>query len=549
MGERGKNDPHKTPGEIFGVSPRQGMMRMMKQNLLFLAVLLFVFLAAGCEGGEDVAFYATPSLSYSIDPVFREFYNYRGGESRLGKAISPPFQEGRKTVQFVEAGKMIFNPDAPVKDLFRMAPLGVEMWASEPPVEPPAHPGLHYIAGHIIFPDFYPLYEQLGAQMVGKPLTEVKFNPIRQRYEQYFENLGFYRLIGSSEVRLLSYGVWACKERCSLTEPTWRDSIIDTHSVDVIDPTFKPFVTEKGIDFTGSALETARRADDGKWEQILENIVLVAEAANQSESVALRPVSEMLNILPDAPRPYSGDPNNYFYPAQDSNLGYEIPNFFWEYIEKHGNIAVFGAPITHYTPFDQMRYHQCFQNLCLFYDPGAPEGARIRPEPLGYAYKVLYGKPALQPTPVPTLTLAPTRTPEPPLTVTLEPAPASPSPLGPEQPPQPPGIVVPGMREIAMQVWERYTVVKTLQSQEIGVWILENNHPMVGQTAELTLKLPDGSEQVYTLAPTDLNGQTSITLPAIEAPNGALIYYKACVPVAADLRTCIADYFVIWNTP
>ena len=47
---------------------------------------------------------------------------------------------------------------------------------------------------------------------VGKPPTELHYNPETQRYEQYFENLGMYWLEseGPEHVRLLNYGAWKC---------------------------------------------------------------------------------------------------------------------------------------------------------------------------------------------------------------------------------------------------------------------------------------------------------------------------------------------------
>ena len=51
------------------------------------------------------------------------------------------------------------------------------------------------------------------------------------------------------------------------------------------------------------------------------------------------------------------------------------------------------------------------------------------------------------------------------------------------------------------------------------------------------------------MPPTDPTGKSSLLLPQIEALNGAIIPFKACVPVQADLKVCVADIFVIWNNP
>ena len=167
-------------------------------------------------------------------------------------AISPPRKEGSATVQFLETGKMVFDPNAPANNRFRMAPLGLEMAVREPDTAPPSNPELHYLNGHTIAPvDFYPLYEKMGADMVGQPLTEVKLNLIRKRHEQFFENLGFYRIEGTTEVHLLAYGTWVCQDKCVEGAP------LDQATIDIlsyIDPVFQGFVNQVGADLTGFAL-------------------------------------------------------------------------------------------------------------------------------------------------------------------------------------------------------------------------------------------------------------------------------------------------------
>ena len=153
-----------------------------------------------------------------------------------------------------------------------------------------------------------------------------------------------------------------------------------------------------GADFTGFGLAEAYTADDGKKEQILENIVV---AADPDQKVDLRPLSQMLSIQPEPPRPYSGDPDYYFY-ATDGDKGYEIPQELWDYIVEHGGIEEFGPPITHYGPLFGTAYHQCFTKLCLAFNLSPTDTSPVRPEPLGYAYKVLYYDTKPAPTAVPT---------------------------------------------------------------------------------------------------------------------------------------------------
>jgi hypothetical protein len=460
--------------------------------------------------------------NYQVDPIFREYYNYLGGMGLLGPAISPARTEGSATTQFLETGKLVFDLSAPVSSRFRLEPLGLEMDVTEPPVQQPKNADIHYVAGHSIPPEFYLLYERIGAGTVGKPLTEPRFNMIRRRYEQYFENLGFYRIEGTSDVHLLAYGIWVCGQKC-MPEPTSGEATIDIRSY--IDPAFQEFVKKYGADFTGFALTSAYQTSDGKWMQILENVVLEADSRLDPKEIMIQPLSQKVNVITEEPQPRQGGSGMYFYPLQDGS-GYEIPFYFWDYIDSHGGFSIFGPPITHYSPLMKEIYHQCFKNLCLSYNPSAIEGARVRPEPLGYAYKVLYYQPSTQEPPVSTVKSMPTFTAVPEVELSQD-----------------------SMREISLRVWQRYLVMEQKQGQEIEIWVEENNQPVADKVVELTVKIPDQMEQVFQMPPTNASGQTSFLLPEIKALNGTIVPFKACYVAAQDLKVCVADIFVIWNNP
>lgn len=512
-------------------------MKAPKIRPIYLLIVCALFLN-GCQGAEGTPQIPQTPSRYSIDPLFREFYEAKGGESRLGLVISPLISEGRRTVQYVENAKLVYDPQAPSGQRFSFAPLGLELIVPEPPLPaPPPDSPLRYEGGHYIFPDFYPLHEQYGPRLAGKPLTEVRYNLIRDRYEQYFENLGFYRLKGQAEVRLLPYGVWACRERCNIAGLYNQSNIIDSAGVGAIDATFRPFIEKFGSDFSGHVLRPAERNSQGQWQQIMENIVLVADGPNQAETVRLLPVSKLLDITPEAPRRARGDPDYYFYPVRGDQRGYEIPNFFLEYLQKHGGFAVSGAPIIHYSPLGDLFYHQCFENLCLYYNPSAPEGAQVRPEPLGFAYYSHISKPKPSPSP----TLAPPTEASPVVSSTPSPTEESPTPTL-QLAPTPSWL-----REIAIQVWKRYRELRPSKAQQIGVWILENNQPKAGQQVELTLFMPDGSQPTFLLPLTNHQGHASLTLPPLQAPKGALIYFKVCLLISPEMRACVKDYFVIWQ--
>jgi hypothetical protein len=254
---------------------------MLKTNRLIAFTLLILLLGA-CQPTEI----PTPSNqtnsqssnqsaeSYPIDPLFNDLYTYLGGEPVLGPAISPLIESGELKSQYVEAGLLTYDPRATESDRFQLAPIGLTLGVEEPPVPNPGVPGERYLNGHIISPDFLPLYEKLGgARFVGQPLTEANRNPETGRVEQFFENLGFYRIESepTGQVHLLSYGVSACAERCRYASNT---NSLPEQQGDLPEP-FGIAATQLGPNFTGRPLTQPLVAADGSTEVVFENVVLV----------------------------------------------------------------------------------------------------------------------------------------------------------------------------------------------------------------------------------------------------------------------------------
>ena len=77
----------------------------------------------------------------------------------------------------------------------------------------------------------------------------------------------------------------------------------------------------------------------------------------------------------------------------------------------------------------------------------------------------------------------------------------------------------------------------------------EDGVPLAGMEFSLTVTLPDDSRRNYFLAPTGTDGQTSVTLDPIEAPNGSSILYQACVVSVLDRPVCLQGMFLIWDNP
>ena len=516
----------------------------MNKTLFILVISAFLL----CSCGPDLAL--VPPCEYEVDPVFRELYEQLGGIGNLGCAISRAFDYTNVTYQYFDTVLMVHDPQGAARPKQRLAPIGREMGIAEPVVPRPEGYDVRYIEGHIIYDAFEPMYERLGGmRYVGKPLTEVHFNPNYQRYEQYFENVGLYLKEGNdpSQVRLLAYGAWQCSASCRQMQPD--ESTVELPHFTA--PQFSEAVTRLGPHFTGFAISEAHQTPDGYLEQVFENVVLVADPGQPSR-VFPRPITESLGIFPDPLVERSADPELYFYPLQGENKGYHIPKAFMEYIAQHGGQEAFGAPISERVRWQSNVYRQCFVNLCLEEHLDGPEYYRIHPEQLGYQYLELPVQPVSAPLggePAPDANVQ-AQTAVQPTPPPVEPTPVQAAPQQPAAPAdaqtssssQPPG-------QINIQVWEIFPMVASNQNQEIGVSVYENNDPMIGIEPDISVVLPDGSSRSYYMYPTGEDGQTRMLIEPIQAPSGTLIPYEVCIFFPGGQKLCVKDSFLIWDNP
>jgi hypothetical protein len=478
----------------------------IKKFSLILLVTLFWLFGSGCDTDQASNLETIDVPIFEVDQVFREFYAHLGGRETLGEPISDVMIEGDWTVQFLETGKMVLDRKAPAFRRFHFAPLASDLGVVEPSLPPPTQPSPYYIKGHYVSPDFWMLFESLGGEaIVGAPVTEEKYQPAYRRYEQYFEGLGFYRFEDSTDVHLLAYGVWVCGSRC--TSPR----VMNAGPIDIkpyIDPTFTPLVRILGTDFTGFPISEPYISRDGMWKLIFENVVLVANGPNVPDTGKLARLSKELGISTQPMRASSGAADVYFY-AVDGNLGYDIPLHFWNYIQVHGGINIFGPPIGHYEPFlNSQSHHQCFVYLCLMDEVLWDGRVSVHPEPLGYAYKqLLYEKESVK---------------------------DEPSSFG---------------WAVTMRVWELYPVISADLEQVIGVSITNNDAPLSNVTPKLTLTMMDGSKKEIAMPATDASGQSTVRFDPTYAENGTLIPYTVCISRLETEKFCVSDTYLIWNNP
>jgi hypothetical protein len=322
-----------------------------------------------------------------------------------------------------------------------------------------------------------------------------------------------------------------------------------------IDPTFQGFANSQGADFTGYALSDAYVNQEGLWEQILENVVLVAGSADSPQTVRLKSLADELSLQTVLPGLKSGNPDLYFYPTQE-DLGYEVPSYFFDYLNSHGGLAISGPPVAQVSSFGDKMKHQCFTNLCLVFDPVANEGGRVRPEPLGYAYKYLYYQETLPPTPTPEPAILmgwPTPQGQPDLTEAVPPVlPGEGSPPEQAQPPLnpvDPGSLGQTERTVTFRSWEHFPVLGAGRIQEVGIDANSDGQPMGGLPLELTVTMPDGNQKYFIMPETDANGKSVLSLPPFDAPNGTIIPYLICVRLNNLENICLEKSFIIWSLP
>ncbi len=477
---------------------------LFRNLLVILLLVAFVFPLAACDGIVIPDEQTPPNLSpdtLQIDPFFDKFYAFLGGEEMMGPAISPMVEKDGRYYQYTMNGLMIFNPSSPATELFKLFPIGVEMGISERAVPPPAQSEQLYENGHIIGQPFRALYENNGRISYGAPLTEMFYNRLRRRYEQYFEGAAFYQMRDSGEIGMLAYGAFMCGESCNVTN--MGNSVLDyTHP---IAPVFKDFVHQYGLRFTGFPIGELF-SWDGKWFQVYQNVVMVANSPEQPGSARLFSVVKDLGVLRENPGPPSGVAGMNFYSVSEET-GYDIPAYFWDYLVSHGSLQVSGAPVSHLKDYSEGSSRQCFENLCLIFDKSAPTYAQVYPEQLGYQFMGLLSdkEPVVEPT----------------------------------------GET--HQSSIILRVEEDQPTVRTDEQQEIRVTVLRNGFPVSGVKLDITLTMPDNSTQNFILPETGADGKASLLLPMVQAENGSVILYQVCVINQDQANFCYEDTFAIWN--
>jgi hypothetical protein len=463
------------------------------------ALLIVAIGLSACTGGTATQPQTSETAQGAalVAPVFREFYALRGGAPFLGPAISAEFDHDGLTLQYVQSGLMTFDPGRTGSARYAFAPLGVKLGYYEPPNNPNPQSGVH-IGEYPSDAAIKLLYQALGGEeVVGRPLTNLRINQRQNRLEQHFANMGLARPLDdpNAPAFLLAYGVYDCSATCRYKPP---DNVLIAFA-DILPAPFQEPIERLGSDLFGEMLAGPYDLPDGGQEVVFRNLVLYTDPDVPGRVLA-RPIVEMVGVQPGSLAARLDTPYIVFFPLEGS-LGHNIPVFFYEYISVHGGLDVFGFPITELQPVEAGVYRQCFTNLCLDYHEAAAPPYQIQPSPLGQEYKNRFVSA---------------------------------------------GQGTDGLNRLTVNAWEQRSPLTSRESQTIHVVLLADGAPAVGLEAKLTVHLPAGGQADYIFPPSDGDGRASLTIPAVDAPNGAWVLFDVCVEQPSG-PVCFSDAYLIWG--
>ncbi len=442
-----------------------------------------------------------------VDPRFSDLYERLHGEDVLGPPISSvKYLAGTNLEkQYFESVVMVFDPDHSPR--YYLEPVGLDAGFSDLPNNDPESPSMRFMNGFIIPPEFAQFYDQMGGERwVGLPLTRARLNPEKNRIEQYFENMGFFRFEDDPPgvIYLMPYGLWKCAGEC-MEYPGVQNAAMSTSKLEEVQSPFGEAISRFGTQFTGQTVTGAYRAADGRIEQIFQNVVMYEDHASPL-GVSLRPISTLLDQASAQFQSREENASGYFREVKDG-AGFFIPSYFMDFIDRYFGFEIAGEPISRLEEIRPGVSQQCFENYCLLYDGKADPSQQVRVVPQGQRYKESYYQ-------------------------------------GAQAPRSEPAVVE---RQIQLDIWEQLPQISSQENQQIGACIHDKGMPLVNALAVVKVTLAGRGSSVYSFDPTDSGGCSFIKLDPIQAPNGTAVDYQVCFQGIGDREYCQKDSFLIWG--
>jgi hypothetical protein len=492
--------------------PGSLLITLKRRTLIpFSILILFSLLISSCGASSTTS---SGNVTFQVNPSFREFYQTLGGQETLGPAISESFTRDSYECQYTTNVMMCLNPLISDGTRFFLYPLGNQMGFTNVTGQTSLESGSQVVNGITIYDAFLPLYNQLsGEKYVGKPITEARLNYSQKRVEQFFENMGFYSKFSDNDkkVYLLAYGVYACHSDCKYTASV--DSAVSINSNPADSQPLLDGLSRMGdTSVIGQPLTQPYIAPDGMEEQVYTNAIVYA-SPNDLKHAALRPLAKLLNITSGTPGPQKYDSSNgvVFY-ATDGSNGFHVPLDFDKFIANHGGLDISGNPIMEVYQYDETTFRQCFENYCLDYHSDQPDGQRVQMSPLGTQYA---GQIAVS---------SETTVPE---TFSITP------------------------QTVTLQATVQYQQIPANADQKMDIQIVRNDNqqPITGVTADLTITLPDQSVYSATFPQTGLDGRASMIISAMNnLSNGQILVYQVCLNQNVGEPVCTNGSYLIWGS-
>ncbi len=484
--------------------------RGFRRAILYMLITIFCLQTVSCTLPPlQIGLFASPQPTQSafpeIDSTFREFYDTLGGAGVLGHALTGLFDEENRRCQYTQAALMCFDPrESDPLRRFHLEPLGLQLGVRETdPFRNPTLGSRDLGGGFTLYEEFSALYDRLyGAPYTGKPLTQLRVDQANRRYEQFFENVGFYR--GFDEpvgtAHLIPYGAYLCGPDCSQNlNEYWQ--IVQSG---LVAQPFALSVKRLGWFDLGAPLTQPRVNRDGTIEQVYDNVIVYAPQDDLSQG-RFRPLVTWLSVVKPEPLVARKPHEQLVFYEVENGLGHNVPFFFDRFIANHGGRDLAGNPLTEFFALKASQlYRQCFESYCLDYNAQAPAGLRVRMAPLGLDYIHSTAPGSL-----------------------LRQAFSSDT--------------------IRIQTDESHPQLAAGQEQQIHLHIFRRSdgQPLYLVEASLVLTMPGRPSTEFHFKPTDRNGASSLSIPPLkDLPAMSVVEYRVCLNLPSDPKICATESFI-----